>query len=74
MSALPSTHSLWAFTRSIDMGYVFTMDNEHMEQNQVDIDLSGLKDTGLAKVILSSVIPTHTSVPNYRKGASGRRR
>ena len=54
------------------MGYVFTMDNEHMEQNQVDIDLSGLKDTGLAKVILSSVIPNNTSIPSYSKGASER--
>ena len=54
------------------MGYVFTMDNEHMEQNQVDIDLSGLKDTGLTKVILSSVIPNNTSIPSYGKGASER--
>ena len=57
-----------------DMGHAFTMENEYVEQNRVDVDLSGVRDAELAKAILSSVIPTHTSVPNYRKGASGRRR
>ena len=46
---------------SKDMGHVFTMENERVEQNRVDIDLSGVKDPECMKAIVSMMISANTS-------------
>ena len=56
------------------MGHAFTMENEYVEQNRVDVDLSGVKDAECMKAILSAVMSTNTSTLNNGEGVSGRRR